>query len=128
MADRKQRLTSLFLTLLLGGLNLAALNFLLSGWSTARLDLTQEGLYSISASTKRLLTELDEDLTISGYFSKRTHPKLAPLIPELTDLLAEYPFHHIRVRIEVRVEYRQREVSDFRRTVTGRSRSNIHDN
>lgn len=90
MAERKQRLISLITSLVLVGLNLAALNVLLAGWSTARLDLTEEGIFSISPATKRLLTSLDEDLTIYGYFSKRTHPKLAPLIPEVVDLLDEY--------------------------------------
>jgi ABC-2 type transport system permease protein len=90
MADRKQRLTSLALTLALVGLNLIALNVLLSGWSSARLDLTEEGLYSISPSTRRILDGLDEEVTIYGYFSKRTHEKLAPLVPEITDLLDEY--------------------------------------
>lgn len=90
MADRKQRLTSLILTLALVALNLVALNFLISSWSTARIDFTEEGLFSISPATKRLLAGVDENLTIYGYFSKRTHPKLAPLIPELTDLLDEY--------------------------------------
>jgi len=90
MTDRKQRLVSLGLTVVLIGLNLIALNYLLSGWTTARIDLTEEGLFSISPATKRLLTSLDEDLTIYGYFSKRTHPKLSPLVPELVDLLNEY--------------------------------------
>jgi ABC-2 type transport system permease protein len=87
---RKQRLRQLALTVVLVALNLIALNFLVSGWSTARLDLTEENLFSISPATERILTGLDEDLTIYGYFSERTHPKLAPLVPELADLLAEY--------------------------------------
>ncbi len=90
MVDRKQRMTSLILTALLVALNLVAANFLVSGWTSARIDLTQEGLFSISPATERILKGLDENVTIYGYFSKRTHPKLAPLIPELADLLAEY--------------------------------------
>jgi len=90
MSLRKQRLRQLALTMALVALNLIALNFLVSGWSTARLDLTEENLFSISPATERILTSLDEDLTIYGYFSKRTHPKLAPLVPELADLLDEY--------------------------------------
>ena len=102
MADRRRRLASLALTLALAGLNLVALNVLISGWSTARVDLTEEGLFSISDATERLLAGLDEDLTIYGYFSKRTHPKLAPLVPELTDLLAEYrAVSRGRVQVEI---------------------------
>jgi ABC-2 type transport system permease protein len=90
MSNRKQRFSSLLLTLILAGANLIAVNYLVSGWSTARVDLTEEGLFSISEATERIVTGLEEELTIYGYFSKRTHPKLAPLIPELTDLLDEY--------------------------------------
>ena len=90
MADNQQRKTSLILTVLLVGLNLVALNYLISGWSGARLDLTEEGVFSISPSTRRILNSLDEDLTIYAYFSDRTHPKLAPLVPQIVDLLEEY--------------------------------------
>ena len=90
MAATKNRALALVLTMALFGLNLVALNYLIGGWSGARLDLTEENVFSISPATKRILASLDEDLTIRGYFSKRTHPKLAPLIPEITDLLNEY--------------------------------------
>ncbi len=90
MADRKSRYVSLGMTLALVGLNLLALNFLIAGWSTARLDLTSEGLYSITPATERILSSLDEELTVYGYFSSRTHPKLAPLVPQIVDLLEEY--------------------------------------
>jgi len=90
MADRNRRFAALAVTAVLVGLNLAALNYLLAGWSTARIDLTQDGMFSISPATERLLTSLDETVTIYGYFSERTHPKLAPLVPELRDLLEEY--------------------------------------
>ena len=90
MANRKQFFLSLGLTVVLAALNLVALNYLVAGWSTARLDLTSDRRYSISPATKRILANLDEELTIYGFFSERTHPKLAPLIPELIDLLEEY--------------------------------------
>jgi len=90
MAKRKKLLTSLAITMALITLNLAALNALLASWTSPRLDLTEEGIYSISPATRRILSGLDEDLTITGYFSTRTHPKLAPLIPQIEDLLDEY--------------------------------------
>ena len=34
--------------------------------------------------------ELQEPLLIRGYFSSKTHPLLAPLVPQLRDLLQEY--------------------------------------
>jgi ABC-2 type transport system permease protein len=102
MAEQKRLLPTMLVTLGLLALNLIAVNYLISGWSTARIDLTEEGVFSISPATKRILTSLDEDLTIYGYFSKRTHPKLAPLIPEIRDLLDEYQaVSRGRVQIEI---------------------------
>ena len=88
--NRKRRIASLIFSLLLFGLNLMALSYLLDGWSTARIDLTEENVYSITPATKRIIRSLEEDVTIYGFFSERTHPKLAPLVPEVTDLLQEY--------------------------------------
>ena len=53
-------------------------------------DLTEDGAYSLSDSTKKILAGLDERLLVRGYFSERTHPKLAPLVPQIRDLLDEY--------------------------------------
>ncbi len=47
-------------------------------------------MFSVSSATRRILDSLDEDLVVNAYFSKRTHPKLAPLIPQIMDLLDEY--------------------------------------
>jgi len=88
--DRTRRLKSLAVGLVLLGLNLLALNYLLAGWSGARIDLTEDGEFSVSPATRRLVTGLDEEVSIIGYFSERTHPKLAPLVPQITDLLEEY--------------------------------------
>ncbi len=62
----------------------------LSPVRAARIDLTQDGAYSLSSSTRRILTGLDQQLVIRGYFSETTHPELEPLIPQIRDLLAEY--------------------------------------
>jgi ABC-2 type transport system permease protein len=56
----------------------------------ARIDLTQDGSYSLSDSTRSMLSGLDEPLLIRGYFSAKSHPKLEPLVPQLGDLLEEY--------------------------------------
>jgi ABC-2 type transport system permease protein len=93
---------SLLTTLGLVALNLVAFNVLLGGSSTLRLDLTRDGIYSISPATKRVLDTLDEELTIYGYFSERTHPKLAPLVPEIEDMLDEYAaLSRGKVRVEM---------------------------
>ena len=70
--------------------NLLAANFWLAPISQLRLDLTRGSIYSISDATKNYLNQLQEPLLIRGYFSAQTHPLLAPLVPRLRDLLAEY--------------------------------------
>jgi ABC-2 type transport system permease protein len=58
------------------------------GW--ARVDLTQGQIYTLSDATRSYLKQLQEPLLIRGYFSAATHPLLAPLVPQLRDLLREY--------------------------------------
>ena len=82
--------SALVLSVVLVGLNLIAFNILVSGWSRARIDLTEDRLFSISDATRRILDGIEGEVTIIGYFSERTHPKLAPLVPEIADLLDEY--------------------------------------
>ena len=90
MDTKRSRVMGVVVTLALLGANLIALNALISRVDLARLDLTRDRAYSISGATRKLVSSLDDDLTIYGYFSKRTHPKLAPLVPQIEDLLGEY--------------------------------------
>jgi ABC-2 type transport system permease protein len=74
---------------------LLILNFLLPNlWiaplGTLRIDLTAGRIYSISPATRSYLARLQEPLLIRGYFSAQTHPLLAPLLPQLRDLLREF--------------------------------------
>jgi ABC-2 type transport system permease protein len=55
-----------------------------------RLDLTAQQEYSLSQTTRDLLDNLQEPLLIWGYFSEKTHPLLAPLVPRIRDMLQEY--------------------------------------
>jgi ABC-2 type transport system permease protein len=55
-----------------------------------RLDLTAQQEYSLSQTTHDLLDNLQEPLLIRGYFSEKTHPLLAPLVPRIRDMLQEY--------------------------------------
>ncbi len=71
-------------------INFAAANFWLDQITWARLDITQGHLYSLSPATHKALRDLREPLLIRGYFSAKTHPLLAPLVPQLKDLLEEY--------------------------------------
>ena len=86
----RERRVRVLVTLGLLAANLLAFNALLASWAGARLDLTRDRMFSISPATRRLLGSLDDDLHVYGYFSKRTHPKLAPLVPQIEDLLEEY--------------------------------------
>jgi ABC-2 type transport system permease protein len=81
---------SVVLTVALIGLNLIALNTWLFPMRELRLDLTAQREYSLSRPTHDLLGNLQEPLLIRGYFSERTHPLLAPLVPQIRDLLQEY--------------------------------------
>ncbi|MDH4459107.1 MAG: Gldg family protein [Nevskia sp.] len=74
---------------------LAAANFIVANvWlapvSAVRADITDDRLYSLSDATRQQLGVLREPLVIRGYFSSKTHPLLAPLVPQLKDLLEEY--------------------------------------
>jgi ABC-2 type transport system permease protein len=81
--------------------NLVFANIWLARLDVLRLDLTRGKLYSISDPTRDFLARLQEPLLIRGYFSERTHPLLAPLVPQLQDLLREYEIAGGgRVRVE----------------------------
>jgi ABC-2 type transport system permease protein len=70
--------------------NLVVLNAWLYPLGSLRADLTAEREYSLSPVTRDLVADLKEPLLIRGYFSERTHPLLAPLVPNVRDMLREY--------------------------------------
>ncbi|RBP32655.1 ABC-2 type transport system permease protein [Marinobacter pelagius] len=70
--------------------NLLAANLWLHPMDAVRMDLTENRLYTLSGVTKQQLGNLREPLRIKGYFSEKTHPLLAPLVPRLQSLLEEY--------------------------------------
>jgi ABC-2 type transport system permease protein len=73
--------------------NVAIANVWLAPVHALRADLTEGGEYSVSDVTRTTLSALDEPLQIRGFFSERTHPLLAPLVPQIRDLLSEYEVH-----------------------------------
>jgi ABC-2 type transport system permease protein len=81
---------SVLLTSLLVALNLVLVNVWTLPLQGLRLDLTAQREYSLSQTTYDLLGNLQEPLLIRGYFSEKTHPLLAPLIPRIRDMLQEY--------------------------------------
>src|SRR3954467_5810963 len=59
----------------------------------ARLDLTQERLYTVSAGTKQILANLDEPITFRFFFSDRLArelPQYATNSQQVRNLLTEY--------------------------------------
>jgi ABC-2 type transport system permease protein len=82
--------------------NLLVANLWLANFTSARVDMTAGGLYSISDATRTYLEQLREPLLIRGYFSGKTHPLLAPLVPQMKDLLTEF---EVAGRGRVRVEF-----------------------
>lgn len=70
--------------------NLVLVNVWAYPLNNLRLDLTQNREYTISKVTKDLLGQLNEPLLIRAYLSNKTHPLLAPLVPQVEDMLREY--------------------------------------
>ncbi|MFO7324159.1 MAG: Gldg family protein [Pseudomonadota bacterium] len=82
--------------------NLLVANLWLAQVPRARVDLTAGNVYSLSEATRSEIAALPEPVTLRGYFSARTHPLLAPLVPRLKDLLREYEtISGGRVRVEI---------------------------
>ncbi len=82
--------------------NVMMLNLWLSPVVKARLDVTENKEYSLSDATRNLLSSVEEPLLIRAYLSKRTHPLVAPLVPQVTDLLEEYAIvGGDKIRIEI---------------------------
>ena len=82
-------------------MNAVALNLWVGQLNTWRLDTTAGKQYTLSDSTRNYLTQLQEPLTLRGYFSAKTHPLLSPLVPQMRDLLREYEVAgEGRVRVE----------------------------
>jgi len=90
-----------WLMLGLAGANLLALNLWLGPLHGLRLDLTEKREFSLSPVTRDLVANLRDPLLLRGYFSAKTHPLLAPLVPRIRDLMQEYAVaSEGRVRVE----------------------------
>ncbi|MFO1208180.1 MAG: Gldg family protein [Amaricoccus sp.] len=97
---QRQHLTQTAVTALVVA-NFLAANLWLAPVAAARADMTEAHRFTLSDSTKSQLAGLQEPLVIRGFFSSKTHPLLAPLVPQLKDLLTEYQVAGgDRVRVE----------------------------
>ena len=98
-----------------GGLAALALLFLavvmLSniGLRGARLDLTQNRLYTLSKGTQQVLDELKEPVNLYFYFSRESAAKQAPLIMPYATRVREFlsvgarPFYAFTIGVVVNV-------------------------
>lgn len=83
-------------------LNAIAINLWVGQLGGLRLDTTRGQQYTLSDATRNYLSQLQEPLTLRGYFSAKTHPLLSPLVPQMRDLLSEYEVAgEGRVRVEI---------------------------
>ncbi|MCZ6658986.1 MAG: Gldg family protein [Gammaproteobacteria bacterium] len=87
--DRGRHRAWMLGTALLVG-NLLVVNVWLNSFGFLRVDVTEGRIYSVSEATRNYLRQLKEPLFIRGYFSSKTHPLLAPLVPRMRDLLKEF--------------------------------------
>ena len=77
-------------------------NLWLGQLNMLRVDATQGDQYTISDATLEYLAQLQEPLLLRGYFSKKTHPLLAPLVPQMRDLIREYEIAEGgKIRVEI---------------------------
>jgi gliding-associated putative ABC transporter substrate-binding component GldG len=55
-----------------------------------RLDLTEEGIYTLSKASKDIIRSLDEPVTVTAYFTKGSQPEVDKVRQDFLDLLTEY--------------------------------------
>lgn len=83
-------------------LNAIALNLWTGQLGGMRIDTTRGQQYTLSDATRNYLGQLQEPMTLRGYFSAKTHPLLSPLVPQMRDLLNEYEVAGDgRIRVEI---------------------------
>lgn len=90
---------------------LVVVNFL-AGRHFLRGDLTERKEYTLSDSTKKLLKNLDDVVSIDVYFSKNLPVMLLPLKQDLSDMLSEYKVYagnNLSIRYEDPLESPQKE-------------------
>src|SRR5437763_5478290 len=75
------------------GLMLIAVNIIAGRFANARLDLTREGLYTLSHGTRQTLARIDEPVTLRFYYSTRlgdSAPAYGVYAQRVRELLDEY--------------------------------------
>lgn len=85
---------SALITIALGVVLFVAINIVSNSWlSSAQLDLTQNGLYTLSSGTKSTLAKLQEPVTLRFYFSREQATGYAQVVSyaqRVRDMLKQY--------------------------------------
>ncbi len=63
---------------------------LLGGFIPGRLDFTEQKLYTLTASTKRLVNNLDDVVTVTLYASEKLPPQVSLVARDVQDILRDY--------------------------------------
>jgi ABC-type uncharacterized transport system involved in gliding motility auxiliary subunit len=72
-----------------GGI-LILLNVLVAYFPSPRIDLTQNGLFSLAEGSERLAASLDDRLEVTAYFTENLPPPFNATERHVRDLLSEY--------------------------------------
>src|ERR1051325_2655405 len=94
-----------WIALLCIGLMLLAVNIIAGRFANVRLDLTREGLYTLSRGTRQTLAHIDEPVTLRFYYSTRlgdSAPAYGVYAQRVRELLDEYvAAAHGKLRLEI---------------------------
>jgi len=92
MRNWRQQIRFLFgdATLILVVLGFLVLINFLSYRHFLRFDLTENRIYTLSESSRRIVSRLEDPVTIQCFFSKKAPPELGVLRQQISDLLEEY--------------------------------------
>ncbi len=71
-------------------LGIAVLSNIIGAWIPGRFDLTQDKLYTMSPSTKKILGELQDVVNINLYASKQIPGQFQSVLRETKDILRDY--------------------------------------
>ena len=90
----KTRRINAFMQVAFAAIIFLAVNFLGNAWlGPIRVDLTEDGLYTISPGTSAILADLEQPVTLKFYFSESeagTNPPLFRYGRRVQDLLEEF--------------------------------------
>ena len=78
------------LTTILWTIGIIVMVNLLSRQFFFRFDTTKDKTYTLSKATKDILSDLDEPITVSAYFTSSLPPQYSKTIADFRDLLTEY--------------------------------------